>query len=171
MYNSDNPSAMGWDDVIDDDGAQFGTLPEGDYNFTVTGFERAQTSGEGKLGKCAMAKLTLTVDGGDVLSTVYENIVLHTTLKWKIAAFFRSIGMKKHGEPLNPAWNKVMGRSGRAHFSVENYKNSKGEDATRNVLDNYIDYDPANFEAAFEEPKAKSKKKDDVEADGSDLPF
>lgn len=31
---------MNWDDVIENDGQEYILLPEGDYTFVVTGFER-----------------------------------------------------------------------------------------------------------------------------------
>ena len=39
MTSIDN-SIMDWNDVIEDDGQEFVLLPEGDYNFVVTNFER-----------------------------------------------------------------------------------------------------------------------------------
>ena len=38
MYN--NNAVLDWNDVIEDDGQEFVLLEEGDYNFTVTNFER-----------------------------------------------------------------------------------------------------------------------------------
>ena len=37
---NDQNQAMSWDDVLENDGAEFVTLPEGDYPFEITGFER-----------------------------------------------------------------------------------------------------------------------------------
>ena len=34
---------MNWDDTIENDGQEFVVLPEGDYTFTVTNFERRVT--------------------------------------------------------------------------------------------------------------------------------
>ena len=34
---------LDWDDAIENDGQEFVTLEEGDYNFTVTGFERGRS--------------------------------------------------------------------------------------------------------------------------------
>ena len=40
--------AMGWDDEFEE-GSEFLLLPEGDYNFTITQFERAYFNGSDKL--------------------------------------------------------------------------------------------------------------------------
>ena len=57
--------AFGWDDEIKNDGPDFVLLPEGDYLFTVTAFERARYEGGAKLPPCSMAKLTIRIHGGD----------------------------------------------------------------------------------------------------------
>ena len=41
MTNIDN-SIMDWNDVIEDDEQEYVLLPEGDYNFVVTNFERGK---------------------------------------------------------------------------------------------------------------------------------
>ena len=41
-FNNNQNMCMGWDDQIENDGQEFIILPEGDYNFTVTEFERGR---------------------------------------------------------------------------------------------------------------------------------
>ena len=45
-------SIMTWDDVIENDGQEYILLPEGDYTFVVTGFERGQFPGGQRLSAC-----------------------------------------------------------------------------------------------------------------------
>lgn len=123
-----------WDSVIENDGKEFVVLPEGDYAFTVDGFEKA-TVKSGKYQGAPMAALTLKVTGEEGASTVYENIILNDAFDWKIAGFFRAIGAKKKGEKMVMNWNAIEGAKGKAHFTVE--KDSKGYD--RNRVDRYID--------------------------------
>ena len=52
---------LDWDDAIENDGQEFVTLEEGDYNFTVTGFERGRFPGSAKLPACNKATLTPAV--------------------------------------------------------------------------------------------------------------
>ncbi|MDT2173231.1 hypothetical protein P7H02_20090, partial [Paenibacillus larvae] len=61
---------LGWDDTIEKDGGEFVLLPEGDYNFTVTKFERGRFAGSAKMPACNQAKLELMVhssEHGDVV--------------------------------------------------------------------------------------------------------
>ena len=51
---------FGWDDEIENDN-EFQILPDGDYNFTVTGFERGRHQGSAKLPPCNKAIITLNV--------------------------------------------------------------------------------------------------------------
>ena len=178
MAEYENNGIMDWDDEIESDGLEYSTLPEGDYNFTVTEFEKTQTSGKGKLPICPQAALILSVsDGSGNYSKVYENIILHSSLEWKMSAFFRAIGLKKHGEKVKPKWNEVLGASGRAHFAVENFTKNDGTQGTKNVVKKYFDYDSKYFTNDFEEPEApkkkpktKAEKSDDTDTD-DDLPF
>lgn len=60
---------LDWNDSIENDGQEFIVLPEGDYNFTVTDFERGRFPGSAKIPACNKASLTLRVD------TVYPYFV------------------------------------------------------------------------------------------------
>lgn len=51
---------LGWDDEISRE-SDFTIIPEGDYDFTVTGFERGRYDGSEKLPPCNMAIVTLAV--------------------------------------------------------------------------------------------------------------
>lgn len=108
-----------WDDVIEYDGDErsFVTLEEGDYDFEVIKFERGHytPSPEAKTPACNMAVITLKIstDEGDCLIT--DKFPMASTMEWKISAFFRSIGLKKHGEKLRMEWQQALGCTGRAH--------------------------------------------------------
>ena len=53
---------LGWDDQIQKDGGDgFVPLPPGDYDFTVTNFERARFGGSDKMPACNQAKMEITV--------------------------------------------------------------------------------------------------------------
>ena len=52
---NDNQSAereYNWDDKISQDSAEFALLPEGEHEFSVTGFERGRYPGGAKLPSC-----------------------------------------------------------------------------------------------------------------------
>ena len=141
MSNYD-ANLMDWDSAIESDGQQFIVLDEGDYTFTVTGFERGRYPGSAKIPACNKASLTLTIDlpGGQTASCK-EDLILYRTLEWKLAAFFRAIGQKKSGERVVMDWSKVLGARGRAHFKPRTYT-SNGSEHTTNSVDRYYDFDP-----------------------------
>ena len=126
-----------WDDEIQDDGAQqsFVTLEEGDYDFEVYKFERGHytPSPNAKTPACNQAIITLkiTTEAGDCYIT--EKFPLASTMEWKISAFFRSIGLKQHGEKLKMSWNDALGRNGKAHVK-------KTAGTKENVFFNNVDY-------------------------------
>lgn len=136
---------LDWNDSIENDGQEFIILPEGDYNFTVTEFERGRFPGSAKIPACNKASLTLRVDTDDGVAFVKTDLILYRLLEWRISSFFRSIGQKKHGERLVMDWNKVLGSRGRAHFKPRTYTANDGTERTTNDCDRFIDYDPENF--------------------------
>lgn len=138
-------NVMSFDSAIENDGQDFTPLPEGDYIFEVTNFERGQYNGGAKIPPCPCANLTLTVysEDGSKSVRVNERLMLYKTMEWKLAAFFRCIGQKKHGEKLVPDWNKVLGSTGVAHFIVNKYDGQDGKTHENNRLDKYIDADPS----------------------------
>jgi hypothetical protein len=168
MDTNNQNMCMDWNDAIESDGQEFIVLEEGDYNFRVTSFERGHFPGSAKIPACNKAAITVLVETPDGNASVKFDLILFRTLEWRISAFFRCIGQKKHGERLVMDWNKVLGSQGRAHFKPRNYTNSYGEEKTVNDIDRFIDYDPAFFTQANSQPSGGNW----VEiTDDDDLPF
>ena len=141
-----NNAGMDWDDAIENDGQEFIILPEGDYNFTVTDFER------GRFPK--------TEDG---IASIRTDLILNRVVEFRISAFFRCIGQKKHGERLVMDWNKVVGSRGRAHFKPRTYTDRDGNERQANDVDRFYDYDEKNFPAEDDWME--------IIGDADDLPF
>jgi len=161
---------LDWNDSIENDGQEYTVLEEGDYNFTVTGFERGRFPGSEKIPACNKAIITATVDAGNGnIATAKFDIILYRSLEWRISSFFRCIGQKKHGEKLVMDWNAVLGSHGRGHFKPRTYTNRYGDEKTANELDYFLDYDPKFFEKCLPAPSGE----DDWVEVGSDeeLPF
>lgn len=137
-----DPNVMGWDDVLENDGQEFITLPEGDYTYTVTSLERGQFPGGAKIPPCPKATITLSIENDQGAATARIDLLLYRTVEWKIAAFFRSIGQKKHGEKAVMDWNKVVGARGKAHFRPWEYTRD-GKIHKVNDVERFIDYDPS----------------------------
>lgn len=162
MNNNEN-MLMDWNDSIESDGQEFVLLPEGDYNFVVTNFERGRFPGSQKVPACNKATITVQVKTADGIAIVRFDLLLYRSLEWRISSFFRCIGQKKHGEKLTMDWNKVVGSVGRAHFKQRSYTNQYGEDKVVNDIDKFIDYKPEYF--ANEKPVLIPLDSDE------DLPF
>lgn len=145
MDNDTRNMEMGWDDAIENDGQQYVLLPEGEYNFIVTGFERGRYPGSAKIPACNKAELTLAVDVPEGRATIKTDIILYRSLEWRISSFFRCIGQKKHGERLVMDWNKVLGAQGRARFKPRTYTDKWNTTKQINDLDYFIDYDEKYF--------------------------
>ena len=156
MESQDKNLCMDWDDGIEEDGKEFVLLPEGDYNFTVTNFERGRFPGGAKIPACNKAVITVTVHGDKGDASIRFDLLLYRTLEWRLSSFFRCIGQKKHGEKLKMDWSKVVGANGRAHVTQRSYKNQYGEEKTVNDIDRFYDYRPEFFKP---------------EIDDEDLPF
>ena len=153
---------LDWNDTIENDGQEFITLEEGDYNFKVTGFERGHFPGGQKIPPCNKATLTLQVTVPEGIASVRTDLLLYKTMEWKLSSFFRSIGQKKHGERLVMDWNNIIGKEGRAHFKVRTYTDRDGYERKTNDVERFIDYDEKFF-------KQESGSAFVIEA--QDLPF
>lgn len=128
-----------WDDEISDDGnGTFITLEEGSYDFEVTKFERGHytPSANSKTPACNQANITIKISTKDGDAYIVDKFPLASTMEWKASAFFRSIGLKKHGEPLKMRWTETIGCKGRVYITK-----TKGEkqDVFFNNVKNYID--------------------------------
>ena len=135
---------LGWDDEISRE-SDFTIIPEGDYDFTVTGFERGRHDGSEKLPPCNMAIVSLAValpDGST--TTLKHRLFLHSRCEGLLSAFFTGIGLKRKGEPLRMNWNAVPGAHGRCKITVRSWKGKNGEDMQSNDIKKFYDtYDSA----------------------------
>jgi hypothetical protein len=130
--SNNNDGALDWDDKISNDGDDFPVLPDGEYPFTVTAFERARHGGSEKLPPCNKAVLTIKIDGGDKgTTTVKNNLFLHRKTEGLISDFFRSIGAKSRGQAVIMDWGSVVGASGRCQVGHRVYNGEKYNEIKR----------------------------------------
>lgn len=122
-----------WDDEIEVDD-QYVILEDGDYDFTVMNFERGLQDKTEKLPQCNKAIITLKI--GEAVIT--ENFPLCANMEWKMSAFFRAIGMKKHGEKAKMDWAGAIGKSGKCH--VKKTQGTKNNGTYFNNVDKYYDF-------------------------------
>lgn len=138
---SEEVKVLDWDDEIENDGnpqKDFVTLEEGDYEFEVHKFERGHyTPKQGaKTPACNQATITLKITAEDGECYITDNFPLASTMEWKISAFFRAVGLKKHGEKLKMQWNESVGLKGKAHVTKNK---GKKDDVYFNNVGYYID--------------------------------
>jgi len=141
--NYDNtPHEIGWDDEIASESSYI-LLEEGDYDFTVTHFERGRFPGSNKIPACNKAMLTLSVETPAGKADVRYDLILWSALEWKLSEFLRAIGQKKRGEPTHPRWNEMLGATGRARFKQRTYTRKDGTEGRTNDVAKFYDYDPS----------------------------
>lgn len=122
-YNPGMEHEMDWDSPIEHD-SEYTLLPEGDYRFTVTKFERARHNGSDKLPPCPKAILTIEVTDGQQKTSIRHNLFLHSRTEGMMCAFFSAIGQRRHGERLVPKWDQVVGSTGTCKVvQRKNYNN------------------------------------------------
>ena len=138
---------LGWDDEISRE-SDFTIIPEGDYDFTVTGFERGRYDGSEKLPPCNMAIVTLAVtlpDGS--AANLRHRLFLHTRCEGLLSAFFTGIGLKRKGEPLRMNWQRVPGSKGKLKLGVHKYINKDGQERTSNDVKRFYPYEGPKYQA------------------------
>jgi hypothetical protein len=131
-------NAFDWDSAIEKD-SEFVILPEGIYEFEITGFERAHHPGSAKLPACPKAVLTVKVNGGSLgTTTITHNLFLHSKVEGLLCAFFTCIGMRKHDERIQMQWDKVLGSKGWCKVYVDNFIGKDGQERQSNKIDRFI---------------------------------
>ena len=164
---SDLGKVFSWDDIIEDDGKGGGgfiLLPEGDYNFVVTGFERGYYNGSAKIPACPQATVTLQITAPEGVVEVQDRLFLCQKFEWKLSAFFRAIGQKQHGQRLQMNWNAVTGALGRCHINDRKFMGRDGSEKHSNNVAYYYDYLESNFEDSDYAAKL-------TEIDDGEIPF
>lgn len=147
---------LGWDDEITEEGGEFVLLPEGDYDFTVTAFERGRHNGSDKLPPCNKAVLSLRIETPEGNTTIKHNLFLHSRTEGMISQFLLCIGQKKHGEPIKPRWNEMVGSTGRAKIFIDKWTGKDGKEHESNKIKRFYEKSdpaesaaPADVAAAF----------------------
>lgn len=144
-FNQNMGGELGWNDTIQHD-SEFEVLPEGDYTFEVTSFERGRHPGSDKLPPCNKAILTLRVQGNGHTGTIVHNLFLHTKTEGMICSFFVSIGQRKKGEALVMDWSKVVGATGMCKVTLRNWTGRDGQQMQSNQISKF--YPPEEAPAA-----------------------
>lgn len=131
-----------FDSEIEQDAPEFILLPEGDFPFMIQGIEKATYTGNSeKIGKgCPMVVLEIVIRSPKGNTSVKDKLYLSSTMEWKLSSFFRSIGMKKHGQKFKMDFSpNIIGKEGLCHIKQETWVGDDGKERTSNRIDKYLD--------------------------------
>lgn len=134
-----NGYELSWDAEIENEGQEFIVAEPGDYDFVVTGFERARFAGSDKMPPCNQAKLSikLVMPGASGECIIKHNLFLHSKTEWKLCEFFTAIGQRKKGQKVSMNWNTVIGAQGRCKVSKRSFRNRDGKELWTNDIDKF----------------------------------
>lgn len=138
--NNNEGYELKWDSAIEKDSPEYILLPEGDYDFTVTKFERGRHNGSEKLPPCNKAIIHLLIETPQGNTVIQHQLFLHSKTEGMLSAFFTAIGQKKKGEKITMNWNAVTGAKGRCRVYVDTWKGSDGEERKSNRVRRF--YEP-----------------------------
>ena len=131
---------LDWESEISDESG-FILLPEGDYRYTVTGFERGNFEGSANLPPCHKAIVTFKIHAPEGDVEIKDNFMLCKKLEWKLSSLFLSVGLKKHDEPLRMNWQALMGRQGYCHVYIDTYEKKDKSQGQSNKIQKLYAYD------------------------------
>ena len=128
----DRGQALGWDDEAVVEDSSYEVLPNGTYDYEVTGFDRGRFDGSANMGPCPMAKVRLRcvgVDGATASGTGFVNFYLNTKTLWKITQFLKSTGILDPETPEGQTYpisifskDNAIGATGRCKVKVTQTK-------------------------------------------------
>jgi len=157
---------LGWGAELSAD-SSYSILTEDDYRFRITNFERAHHPGSEKVPACPQAKLTARVEYNGRTVDVRFNLLLHESMEWRLASFFRCIGLKKKGERMTMDWTKVPGARGMFHLKPAHFTDACGREHDTNRVAYFLDYDPALWPVSV----SPDEEPDWLEEAAESLPF
>lgn len=132
---------LGWDAAIEKDSPEFILLPEGDYEFTVTKFERGRHNDSEKLPACNKAVLSISIETPEGTTIIQHNLFLHSITEGMLSSFFTAIGQKKKGERVIMNWNAVVGAKGKCKVYIEKWQGKSGEEMKNNKIKKFYEPD------------------------------
>lgn len=110
---NENLTVYDWDDEIEKE-SSFTLLEPGDYNFTISHFDKGWYDGSDKLPPCNQAIVFFNVyDDKGNKAQLRVNYQLCAVMEWKLSELFKAIGLKKEGQRVRMQWDKVPGATGR----------------------------------------------------------
>ena len=103
---------------------KFITLPEGEYEFTVTKCERGYFPGSKKMAACEKFSIELRVETDDGVAVIKDTLFLLNQWTNRIYFYLVTTGIKRVGEQLilEPEdFLKTIGRTGKAKIVIDEF--------------------------------------------------
>ena len=121
---------------------KFITLPEGEYEFTVTKCERGYFQGSQKMAACDKFSIELRVETEDGICEIKDTLFLLGQWKNRIYYYLVTTGMQEPGKPLTlepELFTGSIGRTGRAKIVQDSFISRRdGEKKTTNKVAFYL---------------------------------
>lgn len=159
--------AIGWGEAVQNtnNGGEWEPLPEGDYTFKITKFNRGRYNGSERMPACNVAELTLYCDDGKNKGSFLHRIYMVESQVWKLSALARALGWAEPGSSeCVMRWDEILGASGRCKVAIRNYQKRDGSLGKSNEVKTFYD-------AEFKPQKRVTPPVTDIEEGPDDLPF
>lgn len=129
---ADTGKALGFDDEVTQEN-EFQILPDGDYEFTVTSYDRTQFNGSEKMCACPEVDVVITInykdrEGNAATRDMTHKLFLNSKIEGRISEFFEGIGMKEKGKPFRMAWQQTVGKTGKLKLGHREYNDQTYND-------------------------------------------
>lgn len=140
MNNEEN-EFIGWGDSFNAEESTFTLLPDGEYPFTITGFERKIYDGNSTKiqNGTPYAEIEMEFTGAEGTTKVFDRLYMVKKWQWKLTQFFTGIGQAPViGQPFAPNWGNVVGSRGNAKLKINKYTKKDGSLGENNQIDEYL---------------------------------
>lgn len=141
---------LGWESTIEKDN-DFVLLPAGDYDFEVMTYERARHGGSDKIPPCNKAIVHIKVSSPEGSTTIKHQLLLYSSLEWKLCEFFTAIGKRKKGEKLKMDFNGAIGCKGRCKVGTRKWLSNNGQEMEGNQIETFYEPDEAVAAPTFQQ--------------------
>lgn len=148
----DEDAVIDWDGTIENDGEEFTVLPDGDTVEFYVDEVKFRRNAKNTAPQVQMKLVCKSINGHGNTS-MNEFITMTKKSEWKLCQFFRSLGLRQHGEPLKLRWN-IIGFSGHATVSIDEYTDKQGELRQSNKIKAFLDPAEPRISATDEDPFA-----------------
>ena len=134
----DTNTAFDWNSTISnaEETNEYKPLPEGDYEFVINSVTKKMFNGSAKMPACPQASIEIHVDDPNTGRTVpvFSNLFLCSSQEWKLAQFFKSIGvMSADDKQLRMRWD-IEGEKGVCHIAPREYNGKVYNDIKKWLL-------------------------------------